>query len=335
MIERFRPRSVCRPAGVVRGIGDDAAAFRLPAGELALVTTDLLVEGVHFRRETIGGQDLGHKALAVNLSDIAAMGGTPREAFVALAVPETCPPAYLEEFYRGMKALAALHEVNILGGDTCASLAGMFVGVTAVGSVAAPRLRRRDTARPGDRIFTTGFLGDSRAGLHLLGEGARRKTAADRALMEAHRRPRPHLAEGRFLAQAPGVRAVIDISDGLTSDLGQIAAASRVGARVHVDRLPLSPSLVRFCDRFAWDAAATALSGGEDYVLLCTAAPEQAEALTRDFQRHFGRPLYDIGTITDSKRVEMVAADGQTAPLTAGGWDHFRCRDAGPAPDKG
>jgi thiamine-monophosphate kinase len=324
-IRHVRRGCLQRPEGVVVGIGDDAAAFKADSGALTLATTDLLIEGVHFLRDATSGEDLGHKALAVNLSDIAAMGGTPREAFVSIAVPADCDLAYLEGLYAGMRALAAEHRVNILGGDTTASLRDLVINVALTGSVAPGELMRRDKARPGDRIAVSGYLGDSRAGLQMILKGQSADTQAKRHLLAAHRRPRPHLAEGRFLARSGAVTAAMDISDGLGSDLGHILAQSGVGARIRADRLPLSAALRSFCRQHGADPVQHALTGGEDYVLLCTLVPAKAAALEAAYQGVFEIPLAVIGEITDAAgTVELVAADGARTPLEAGGWDHFK-----------
>lgn len=323
-IERIRRGCLLRPEGVVLGIGDDAAAFRADPRGVALVTTDLLVERVHFLREATSGFDLGHKALAVNLSDIAAMGGVAREAFVSIAIPADCTLAYLDDFFDGMKTLAGRHAVNILGGDTTAAPAGLVVNVTVTGWVPETEMLRRSAARPGDVIFSTGVLGDSRAGLHLILQGIAAGGPEDEALLTAHRRPEPHLAEGRFLATRPGVHAAIDVSDGLSSDLGHIVAASRVGARLTADRIPVSPALAAFSRRFGLDPLELALSGGEDYALLVTIDPGRAEETARDFEAAFGRPLHPIGEITPEPGIVLIAPDGRSRPVRPTGWDHFK-----------
>jgi thiamine-monophosphate kinase len=323
-IRRIRRGCVTRPEGVIQGIGDDAAAFRSDGRLASLVTTDLLVERVHFLRDAISGYDLGHKSLAVNLSDIAAMGGTAREAFVSIAVPDGCELAYLEELFQGIKDLARTYAVNILGGDTTSSRADLVINVAVYGVVAENEMLTRAAARPGDVIFCTGWLGDSRAGLHLLLEADDADAPELQALLAAHRRPEPHLREGRLLATLPGVRAAIDVSDGLSSDLGHIVAESRAGARVYAAQLPISDRLRFFCRRFGRSPLDYALAGGEDYVLLLTAAAESADRIARAFQAAFDRPLTAIGEITDTTRMELVDAAGNRAPLAPTGWDHFK-----------
>jgi thiamine-monophosphate kinase len=323
-IERIRRGCLIRPERVVRGIGDDAAVFRADGRLLSLVTTDLLVERVHFLREATGGRDLGYKSLAVNLSDIAAMGGTAREAFVSIAVPENCELDYLDDIFTGMKELAARYAVNILGGDTTGSLTDLIINIAVYGEVPETELLRRDAARPGDVIFTTGCLGDSRAGLHLILERAPADAPELESLKSAHLRPEPHLPEGRLLASIGGVRAAIDVSDGLSSDLAHILRQSQVGARIRAEQLPISERLRYYCRRFAKPPVEYALSGGEDYVLLVTAAAERSSAVAAAFAAAFGRPLHPIGEITESMAMELVGPDATTSPIAPSGWDHFK-----------
>jgi len=322
-IRRIRNGGLVRPEGVVLGIGDDAAAFRAGAGRVSLITADLLIERVHFLREAVTGRELGWKAMAVNLSDIAAMGGIAREAFVSIAVPESCDIDYLDGLFAVMREAAARHAVNILGGDTTGSLTDLAINVTVYGEVPEAEMLTRGNARAGDMLVATGFLGDSRAGLHLITGRLPVDTPELAQLRAAHVRPEPHLREGRLLATIGGVRCAIDVSDGLSSDLAHILEESRVGARLFADRLPISDALRHYGERFGRSPLEYALSGGEDYVLLATAAPERATRVAEGFASAFGRPLFTIGEITDTGVMELVGADGTVRPLAPTGWDHF------------
>ncbi len=323
-IKKISRGCLLRPNGIIKAIGDDAAAFTTDPDRISLITTDLLVERVHFLRNSISGFDLGFKSLAVNLSDIAAMGGEAREAFVSIAIPEDCPLAYLEALYDGIKYLAAEFKVNILGGDTTGSKTDLIINVVVQGLVAREEMLCRDAARPGDIIFSTGYLGDSRAGLHLILQDIPADSAELQNLMRAHLRPQPHLREGRFIAQRPAVHAAIDTSDGLSSDLGHIAEESGVGAVIYADHIPVSSDLNIFCERFNFDPVEYALAGGEDYTLLCTASPEAADTLAAEFQKAFKRPLFRIGEITAEKKTELIFPDGASKPLARTGWNHFK-----------
>ncbi len=327
-IRRVSRGCLIRAEGVERAIGDDAAAFVVPSDELTLVTTDLLVERVHFLRHATTPFNLGHKAMAVNLSDIAAMGGTPREAFVSTAIPEGCPVEYLDELYDGMKRLAARYEVNILGGDTTASVADLVLNVTVIGHVRRGEVLYRSGARPGDAVCVTGPVGDSRAGLHFVLTGAAPPDAAMRRLFAAHILPQPHLEEGRFLAATGAATAALDVSDGLSSDLAHIVEESRVGIRVRADSIPVSPELREFCARFGKDPVRFALSGGEDYVLAVTVAPARFDEVARGFAERFGRPLHRVGEVTNTGGLELVMRDGRVEAVGATGWDHFGTHDA-------
>ncbi len=323
-IDKISPGCLRRPGRVIKAIGDDAAAFNVASDKVMLLTTDLLIEQVHFIKKTTSGFDLGYKALAVNLSDIAAMGGTALEAFVSIGIPAKSSIAYIEDFYRGLKSLAAEFDVNILGGDTTGSKTDLIINIAVVGSVRPDEMLERDQAQAGDLIFSTGFLGDSRAGLHLLSNPSDTELESWTQLKQAHLRPRPHLDEGRFLAAQPSVHAAIDVSDGLSSDLAHILKASGKGALLKAANIPISKQLQRFCRYLDLDPLAYAVAGGEDYTLVCTVAPEHADAVAQAFERRFGQPLFNIGTITPSGRLEIVSLNGETQLLDRSGWDHFQ-----------
>ncbi len=322
-IRRVSRGCLVRPQGVERAIGDDAAAFAVLPDHLTLVTTDLLVERVHFLRNATTAFNLGYKAVAVNLSDIAAMGGTPDQAFVSLAIPEDCPVEYLDGLYEGMKSLAGQHGVNILGGDTTGSRVDLVLNLTIVGHVRREEALYRSGARPGDIVCLTGTVGDSRAGLQFVREGSSPPDAAMQGLLDAHLLPRPHLAEGRFLAASGAATAALDVSDGLSSDLTHIVEESGVGMRLYADRLPISAALRDFCARRGEEPARFALAGGEDYVLAVTLRADRSETVRQAFVARFGRPLYSIGEVTASGALELTTPDGRVEVIRPTGWDHF------------
>jgi thiamine-monophosphate kinase len=284
----------------------------------------MLVDRVHFLRAAITGYDLGHKSLAVNLSDIAAMGGVAREAFVSIAIPESCDLDYLDQIYRGMKTLAQKYGVNILGGDTTASKTDLIINVAVFGAASPDQILYRSGARPGDTVFCTGCLGDSRAGLELILGSVPAESPWQKRLLEAHLHPEPHLAEGRLLASSAGVHSAIDVSDGLSSDLGHLLKESGVGARLNAVDIPLSEELKRYCAESEQDPVATALSGGEDYVLLGTCAADGAGDLKERFEKEFDRPLFCIGEITAGRDPWLILPDGRIEPIAKKGWDHFK-----------
>jgi thiamine-monophosphate kinase len=330
LIRRIREESERTPApGVTAGIGDDTAVLAVSAGAALLATTDLVIEDVHFRRAWAAPEDVGWKAMAVNLSDIAAMGGTPRWALVALAVPADTPVAEVEGFYRGMRAAAAPHGVAIVGGDTAQSPGGWLVNVTLLGEHAGtPRLR--SAARPGDAIAVTGSLGRAAAGLAVLEMGAdeaRRHGLSDAVIEEmarAHLRPHARVAEGLWLGQARHVHAMMDCSDGLATDLGHICRESSVGARVRLDLLPLASGAEATARALGRDPVEWATSGGEDYELLLTCAPGELDRLLREFRRSTGTPLTVIGEV-EAGRAGIVWLGPDDHPVVPGaGYEHFR-----------
>jgi len=323
-IRRVSRGCLIRDWNVVRAIGDDAAAVIGDPEQLTLVTTDLLVERIHFLRETITGSELGHKSLAVNLSDIAAMGGTARDAFISLGIPENCSIDYMDAFYDGMKALAAEFDINILGGDTTRSKQDLIINIAVTGSVDESQMLLRRGAVPGDLIVSTGTLGDSRAGLHLILNQIPADESALRFLWQAHVLPKPYLHEGRYLAKSGAVTAAIDTSDGLSSDIQHIAEESGVGARLFADRFPISDPLSTFCRDIESDPVEWALSGGEDYTLLCTISPDRFESVRRGYEKRFASPLYRIGEIIEKRKMELVLVSGEVKEFEALGWDHFR-----------
>lgn len=323
-IKKISRGCLIRPKNVIRAIGDDAAVFTQDCNEVTLVTTDLLVERIHFLRNTTSGFNLGHKALAVNLSDIAAMGGNANEAFVSLAIPKNCHLDYLEDLYAGMKSLAAKFNVNILGGDTTRSEADLIINISVIGSIPEKEILYRNIAKRGDTIYSTGFLGNSRAGLHLIVNDIEANSKELKELLNAHNLPMPHLQEGRFLSRRKGVHAAIDVSDGLSSDIGHIANESNVGVRLFYEKIPVSKNLEYFCKRFQKNPIEYALEGGEDYTLLCTISPDKADNIVQGYLKEFDEPLYHIGEITDSSRMELIYPNGKIKSLTPSGWDHFK-----------
>lgn len=294
--------------------GDDTAAWQAEAAT-ELATTDTVVEGIHFTRATTPWRDLGWKALAANISDIAAMGGQPLYALITLGLPPETAVAAIEELYRGLLDIGNRYGAAIVGGDLVRAPV-LFVTVALTGLRAGPPLRR-DTARPGDQVAVTGRLGNSGGGLKLLLAGQDTPERAADFLIQAHRRPEPAVAAGQILAQA-GVLTAMDVSDGLADDLSKLCLASGVAARIYAGRMPIHP-LLRTA--FPGESLALALHGGEDYVLLFT-APPAVMAKTM--------PLLDkgaavIGEVTagPAGQVTLVDTEGGAAVIGRAGWDHF------------
>ena len=290
IIAKLKERCQTSPA-VPLGIGDDCAMLRLPPGEVLLTTTDMLVEGIHFRRDWTGMLALGRKSAAVNLSDLAAMGATPQALFLAIAIPTDLAASALDLFFEGFLEVCHAAGAVLAGGDTCASQTGLSISVTALGSAPEAAVIRRDGAEPGDAIYVTGSLGAS--ALALQGLIAECEIAPE--LLQRHLEPTARVAIGQALAVAGIPTAMIDISDGLLADLGHILKASQVGASLEVDRLPLDQALrmTDMKDTLLFDLA---LTGGEDYELLFTTAATAQEKIDRIAQEN-ALPITCIGTI--------------------------------------
>jgi thiamine-monophosphate kinase len=322
LIARIRARLGPPGAGVRLGIGDDAAVVASP-GPTLLLTTDTLLEGIHFRRATTPLRDLGAKALAVNISDIAAMGGEPRYALLALAAPSSLEVAEIDALYDGLEEVARQHGVALVGGDTCAAPAGIVLGLTVVGGVDGEPVRRSG-ARPGDAILVTGALGASAAGLAALerGPGAappEHVAAASRA----HRRPVPRVAEGRSIRASGAATAMIDLSDGLATDLSHIGHESGVGAVVRLAAVPVAGAARAVAAALGADPLAWAVSGGEDYELLFTAGADRAAALAQAVAAATGTPVSIIGEIRPpAEGIRFLGADGRPVAVRPG-FDHF------------
>lgn len=300
-------RRAARGTNAVLGIGDDCAILRIPAGHEALVTTDFSIEGVHFRRDWQSAECIGHRCLVRGLSDIAAMGGCPIAAFLSLALPKNVPQRWVDRFFAGLLRLADRFGVELAGGDTSQSPGGVLADVTVLGSVAKGKALRRSGARVGDRIYVTGALGESAAGLQLL----TRKKIKRRDIL-----PQPRIAVGEWLIEERLATACIDVSDGLSTDLAHICQESGVGAVVDAAAIPVHSSARKLVS-----ALDLALHGGEDYELVFT-APKTA----RIPSRIAGVEIRQIGEITSGKAVR-ISQNGRIHMLMSRGWEHFRQED--------
>lgn len=317
IIEQLKAR--CESSPVVRlGIGDDCAILQLPPGELLLTTTDMLIESIHFRRDWTDFLSLGRKSAAVNLSDLAAMGALPRALFLAVAIPADLTAADLDLFFTGFLEVCHASKAVLAGGDTCSSKGGVSICVTALGTAPETAVVRRTGAHPGDGIYVTGTLGDSALALQWLMTGR----TPPPELLKRHLEPTARVEVGRRLGTAGVPTAMIDISDGLLADLGHILTASRVGACIEIDRLPLSPALraVGDDDHLLYDRA---LTGGEDYELLFTAPPEAQGEIDR-IATDVDLPITRVGTISETCGEVTLTHAGSLCPLPQHkGYKHF------------
>jgi thiamine-monophosphate kinase len=310
LIERIRRHARIR-ASVIRGIGDDSAVLQLPRGQQALVTTDFSLEGIHFRREWHPPNSVGHRCLARGLSDIAAMGGQPIAAFLSLALPRKLPQSWVDGFLDGLLALASQHHVVLAGGDIAESPAGVLADISVLGSVPARQAILRSGAKPGHWIFVTGALGEAAAVLQKLFSDGHKQIA--KSEHPRHFYPAPRIEVGIALRRNRIPSAMIDLSDGLSTDLAHICEESAVGAQieaVHIPRAVVGKAPVDL---------QLALHGGDDYELLFTARPG-----TRVPARLEGVPITRIGTIIRQPGIRLLDAAGNSQKISPQGWEHFR-----------
>jgi thiamine-monophosphate kinase len=312
LIERIAQASRAQGGSklITAGIGDDCAVLRVPAGHEMLVTTDFSLEGVHFRREWHPADSVGHRCLTRGLSDISAMGGEPLAVFLSLALPADLPQRWADQFLKGMLGLAQRFGVTLAGGDTAQSPAGVMADITVIGSVPASQAILRSGAQPGDSIFVTGELGAPVALLKQMFANPQRKFRA--AAFPAHFYPEPQLAVGRQLRTKKLATAMIDISDGLSTDLRHICESSGVGATISERALPIA-SLGRHEVELS-----QALHGGDEYQLLFTVPPSR-----RVPQEIAGVPITRIGYINEGNEILVEHENGDTTELEPGGWEHF------------
>ncbi len=319
LIDRIREQA-SEGEGVDRGIGDDAAVLNLPEGHQLLTSTDLLIEGVHFRHDWTDCEALGHKAVAVNLSDIAAMGGSPRYLYLGLACPDEAEISDIDAFLRGVLDETAKYGVSLVGGDTCRSPGPWMISVTVEGSAPRDQAIGRDGAQPGDLIMVSGTLGDSALALRLIEEDKDAHTS----LLKRHHQPVAQVELGRLLGENHLASAMIDVSDGLAGDLEHILQASQVDGLIEEAELPLSEEFQVHLGK-APALLELALYGGEDYELLFTVTPDQAPSV-RELCAARQFPVTTIGYISKgSGLLSLKEKTGEVRPLLVRGYDHF-CR---------
>lgn len=283
LIDYLRQHFADIPSNGFEGIGDDCAIYPMANEQSLVVSCDALCEDIHFIKSQITAAELARKALTVNLSDIAAMGARPIASMLALTLPKESSEEWIKEFIDGYHSLSLQYGVPLIGGDTTASKSGIMLAVTIFGIAPDANIKRRSAAKVGDAIMVTGTLGESAAGLEDILSGRTSTSAA-----HCHLNPPVQVEEGIWLGEQSEVHAMMDISDGLASDLKHILTESHKAATIDLDNIP------------AYDSIEKALCGGEDYRLLFTVAADKAEHIAVQFQQRFGYPLYHIGTITDN-----------------------------------
>ena len=303
---------------LVIGIGDDAAAWYCDAS-IQLATVDSFIQDVHFSLDTASWEDLGWKAMASNLSDIAAMGGVPRYALVSLAIPPHTEVEDVTALYQGMIKLAQQFGVAIIGGDTnSAPLVAITITILGCTRNRDKHILTRSAAQPGEQVAVTGYLGAAAAGLEMLTKQLQFDLEATALLKRAFLHPYPRLAEGQLLIDK-GVKTAIDISDGLISDLNQVCKSSQVGARIEIDHVPIQPTVKA---NFSQKSLELALSGGEDYELLFTASAEVIDKV----KRAAFCPITVIGEIVADNKITLVDSQGNPLDFGKAGWEHFITR---------
>jgi thiamine-monophosphate kinase len=323
LIEALAREFGAPPPDVILGIGDDCAALAVDPGRYLLWTVDTLTEGVHFDLSYMSLFQLGWKALAVNVSDIGAMGGEPRYALLSLGWPPGRDRAGALELATGLQHAAREFGVAVIGGDTVSSPLGVVITLTVAGWVPEHEMVRRSGARAGDLVYVTGVLGESAAGLEILKTRAELPPEIKGPLIQAHLAPRPRHQAGRLLARSGLATAMIDLSDGVATDLFHICRASGVGALIPAASVPVSPLVKAASPCLNRDPLDLALKGGEDYQLLFTLPPEKQEALLPAFAGAGLPPPLPLGEVTTGNRVLLVTEKGRE-DISGSGFDHFR-----------
>ena len=329
LISRLQSRLKYRSSQVIKGIGDDCAVLSLNNGNYQVLTTDALVETVHFSLKTHTPEQLGWKTMAVNISDIAAMGGEPKFAVISIGIPKSLPVDFLDRFYKGLNQASVKYKVALIGGDTVASPKHLFINLALLGETQKKRVFVRSGARPGDKIFVTGTLGDSALGLKILESPRKQWKGSDaqrKKLVQKQLRPEPRVEVANWLAKSKfKVTSMIDISDGLTQDLGHILKAGKVGADLSEVDLPISKTLLKYCLINGLSALDLALSGGEDYELLFTLDPEDVISLSTESITKVDQPVTQVGVITAKKGIRLISKTGRIKALQRSlGFNHFK-----------
>ncbi len=309
---------------LIVGIDDDAAAFKLSKDQVSLISSDALIEGIHFNLSYFTFYQLGWRAMAANLSDMAAMAGWPVYATVTLGLPEQLQVDSVIEMYQGMKDLADSYQVSIIGGDTTKSPDRIFISLTIVGQVDRNKLTLRSGAQTGDSIFVTGKLGGSQSGLKILKSQNNQLKDKFVASVEKHLTPKPRIEEAKFLVDNFPVHAMIDISDGLASEINHICKRSKVGAIIHEGQIPLTPETKPVAEYFKNDPFKYVLNGGEDFELLFTVPQEMTAEIQNVFNQRFNLSCTKIGTIrNNSKGIVLKRVNHIQSSIIERGFDHF------------
>ena len=326
LIDHLTQNFKTQQSSTLKGIGDDAAVLAAGKGRVQVVSSDMLVEGVHFDLSYAPLKHLGYKAMSVNLSDICAMNVVPKQVLVSMAVSNRFPVEALEELYEGIYAACARYEIDLVGGDTTSSTSGLVLSVTAIGEADEKDIVYRDTAKEGDLLVVTGDLGGAYMGLQILerekavyqeNSNMQPDLQGNEYVLERQLKPEPRVDIVTLLKELDvHPTSMIDVSDGLSSESLHLASKSDLGVRIYEDKLPMDPTVLSLCDEFQLDPTVPVLNGGEDYELLFTVNPS-------DFEKIKGNPNFSIvGHMTPDKGdYYLIAKDGKAHPLNAQGWN--------------
>ncbi|MDD5687782.1 MAG: thiamine-phosphate kinase [Elusimicrobia bacterium] len=314
LIERIREKNkkLSSYADVIVGIGDDCAVVKATSKENFLFSTDTLVENIHFSKKYFGFFDIGYKSLAVNLSDIAAMGGVPLYCLVTVGFPVTTSIKDIDNLYRGISSIASKFNVRIIGGDTVKSPSCVIISITVIGKTVNKKSILRSGANVDDMIFTTGTFGDSSAGLFLLQKGI----PGWKELKQKHLQPYPKIKEGLLIAGSKLATSMIDSSDGFNKSVQLICKESDVGCEIYLDKIPVSSALRKFVDHYHLPLTDYTLFGGEEYELIFT--------VSSDKRKFFNKYFSYVGKITKNKNIRYVTSNNQDINFSKAGYDHFK-----------
>lgn len=321
LIDKIKMHLLSTHADLVHGIGDDCAVIKKDKNSVFLVSTDSLIEGVHFDLSYFSFIDLGKKALSVNLSDIAAMAGKPVCAVVSLAIPPKIKEEQILDFYSGLEQVALEFKLAIAGGDITKSPSHFCITITVMGEAKKDAYKLRSQAKVGDGIYVSGVMGAAAVGLAY----CQKKKAVENHFIQAFKNPRPRLQLAKILAEIPEVHAAIDVSDGLLQDLGHVARFSEVGAKIHVGDVPMALDFAQACQELKLNPVETLLSGGEDYQLLFTMSAKGARVLDEKLSHLKNLRVTRIGEIVGKDRgVKVFDETHQEIKIKKMGFDHFQ-----------
>lgn len=318
LIKHLQNTISCPHSNIMVGIGDDAAVIKNSSYKCLVVTADTLVEDIHFSLKTFTPYQIGWKSAAANLSDIAAMGANPKYLLISIGLPGNLTLSFWDEIYRGIKELSSNYGVCIIGGDTVRS-SKLFISITLLGEVAKDGYITRKGAKIGEKIVVTGYLGNSQAGLSILEHKIPLNKEAKKFLINKHLLPQPKIKEGLIISKNKLASCMIDISDGLSSELYRLKEENEVGFKIFEEKLPCSPALKLFCENSNINFIEIALSGGEDYELLFTCKENKLKIL-QETEINF----FVIGEVTSEKEIKIINKEGQVKIIEKSGYEHFK-----------